>query len=880
MNDYTIAPDMAGKTTTEAAAFTELVTWSENCPLWQRDALRRLCAQDELAIEDLEILTAMCTGTGPKAVPIAREHVREPTVGGMTITIRSIHDVAHVNALATGERLTFDKTGVTIIYGDNGSGKSGYARVLKRVCRARLAQDENILPNIYSSTAGTPTAVIDFSANGQNSSMTWVLDQPAAPLLSAVSVFDCRTANVHVDQTNDVAYTPLPIKVLASLAQACQQVRQRINTNIRTLQQQTPAAISKPACPAATKVGKLIAQLSGSTKPEIITLLATLSEGEKTRLTVLTADLAADPSRAARQLQATERKIDSLIVSLERLAVGIADDKVETLKSAYCDWKTAEDAARVASSVLFASDPLPDIGSDTWRALWESARAYSQTAAYPGRMFPVTIDDARCVLCQQELGPESADRLNRFEAFVKDESKRQADHARGRYQQVHQAIRGLSMRDADRVSAVALVRDEIGDISLADTLRHALIADLWRLRHILRNHVDHPERTPPAFQPFPLDELRARSSDLRARAKALVAESDSDERKALLAERDELTAREWLAVVKDDVTAEIARRAEIAALQIALKDTATNRITNKSNEVAETLVTNALRAQFMKEVAGLGVAGLAIELRQEKTSYGVPLFRVSLIQKPGARVGEILSEGEHRCVALAAFLAELVTANGHSTLVFDDPVSSLDHKHREAVAERLAQEGQHRQIIVFTHDIAFLFLLNEACHAKQTHVAFRCINRGQEAAGFCYPNPPPNAQPLDKVVEAMQKYLDDRKFHHEHGNQEEWYLTVRSLQEQLRTTWERAVEEAVTPVIRRLANKVDTRGLTKLTAITMDDCNAMRAAYKRCSELLHSTSEVLNPPLPVPVMIQVEIAILRDWIASIRERQGKIPSEG
>ena len=228
------------------------------------------------------------------------------------------------------------------------------------------------------------------------------------------------------------------------------------------------------------------------------------------------------------------------------------------------------------------------------------------------------------------------------------------------------------------------------------------------------------------------------------------------------------------------------------------------------------------------------MAGLAIELRQEKTSYGVPLFRVTLIQKPTARVGEILSEGEHRCVALAGFLAELATADAHSALVFDDPVSSLDHKHRDAVAERLAEEGLQRQVIVFTHDIAFLFLLYEACRAKETHLGFRSINRGTEAAGFCKPNPPPNAQPVDKVVEAMQKQLQNRRIHYEQGNHEEWYLTVRSLQEQLRTMWERAVEESVTPVIRRLANKVDTKGLAKLTAITLDDCYAMRAAYGRC----------------------------------------------
>jgi hypothetical protein len=104
------------------------------------------------------------------------------------------------------------------------------------------ARDESILPNIYSSIIGTPAATIDFSVNGQNRTTTWMLDQAADPLLSAVSVFDCRTANVHVDQTNNIAYTPLPLKMLASLAQACQDVKQRINAEIKALQKQTPVS--------------------------------------------------------------------------------------------------------------------------------------------------------------------------------------------------------------------------------------------------------------------------------------------------------------------------------------------------------------------------------------------------------------------------------------------------------------------------------------------------------------------------------------------------------------------------------------------------------------------------------------------------------------
>ena len=311
-------------------------------------------------------------------------------------------------------------------------------------------------------------------------------------------------------------------------------------------------------------------------------------------------------------------------------------------------------------------------------------------------------------------------------------------------------------------------------------------------------------------------------------------------------------------------------------LKQALKDTSTTAITTKSSELSEKLVTHTLRAQFSKEIDKLGVAGLAIELVKERSSYGVPLFRVSLTNKPDTPVGDVLSEGEHRCVALAAFLAELATSESGSAIVFDDPVSSLDHMHREALASRLADEAQQRQIIVFTHDIAFLFLLNEFCREKGTHIGFRSINKGADLAGYCQDEAPANAQPVDHVIASMQKQLDNQKTQHEQGDKQAWYRTVRSLQEQLRTTWERAVEDALAPVCKRLSHKINTPGLSKLTAVTLDDCKTMREAYGRCSNLLHSQAEALNTPLPAPDKIQAEITALKDWAEDLKMRQEKI----
>ncbi|CAB4795544.1 MAG: AAA family ATPase [Actinobacteria bacterium] len=859
--------------TNEAAALADIIEWSKGCPAWQRDALRRLCVQDQLESSDIADLTALCKD-GAAAVPLGAEHVKDVAAATVAVTLKSLHTVQHVNALAAGESLTFDKVGVTVLYGDNGSGKSGYARILKRACRARSPRGETILSNIYSSVNGHPSATIEFSVNGNNHSSTWLLNQPADAMLSAISVFDSRTANVHVDQTNDVAYTPLPLRVLASLAQACQEVKQKLAADVKVLEQQTPAVISKPPCQPGTKTGKLMAGLS-TAKAADVTALATLTDAETVRLATLKSDLAADPVRLGRQLLAHKAKIDAAILRIEQLTTAAGDSNLAVVKSLFTSLNVARQASQAASTSLFSKEAFPDIGSATWRALWEAARTYSMASAYPGKEFPVTDEDSRCVLCLQELQPETTARLKSFEGFVKDESKRREAIAQRAYSDVLASIDTAILPDAERDGLADMIENDLGDVVLATEVKTGITQAVTRLIHIRDKHPEENSAAPPV-PVVPVAKLRIVSADLQKRATGLLADGGSEERKQLVAERDELADRAWLAGIKDDVIAEMQRRLKIATLQKAVKDTSTNRVTAKSAEVAESLVTNALRAQFAKEVDRLGVAGLAIELRQEKTSQGVPLFRVSLMNKPDAKVGEVLSEGEHRCVALAAFLAEMSTTDSRSCIVFDDPVSSLDHMHREAVAKRLAAEGIDRQIVVFTHDISFLLLMNEECRSAGTHIAFRSINRGTEFAGFCDANPPPNAQPVEKVIESMGKHLANTKIQFEKGKQAESYSTVHSFQEQLRTTWERAVEEALSPVIRRLANKVDTKGIYKLTIFTADDCNIMRAAYGRCSSLLHSSADVLNKPLPNPAVIATEIKALSDWVTDIQERQEKV----
>jgi ABC-type protease/lipase transport system fused ATPase/permease subunit len=79
------------------------------------------------------------------------EDLPEVKAGDPTVSLISIAQPEHANALESDKPLTFEAAGLTIIYGDNASGKSGYARLLKSIARAR--HHEEILSDVFRDTA-------------------------------------------------------------------------------------------------------------------------------------------------------------------------------------------------------------------------------------------------------------------------------------------------------------------------------------------------------------------------------------------------------------------------------------------------------------------------------------------------------------------------------------------------------------------------------------------------------------------------------------------------------------------------------------------------------------------------------------------------------
>ncbi|ABA03534.1 hypothetical protein Nwi_0267 [Nitrobacter winogradskyi Nb-255] len=852
---------------TEKAALADLVTWAEKRPAWQKDALRRLVTGETLDDQAIAELTELCLDPKRAHAPISQSHIGAVTSSAEPISLVSIKNPTAINALASQQELSFEQSGLTVIYGDNASGKSGYVRVLKHACRSRDAKFA-IHRDLEDKTDTPQSAEIFFARGSTTEQFSWTPDGEPHSDLPSVSIFDSRSASIHVESTNDVAYIPRPMRLLETLADACDRIKAALDSKIATLNKQVPLAIAAPSLSRETAAGSYVFGLNAKSNIPQLDKLAVLSEAENARLTTLETDFAQDPKRAVARLDNQRGEIERIQTTLQTLigaTNAAAFSEIGTLRKAHSE---AVEAASIASQKLFSASPLPEVGQAAWQKLWEAARTYADTVAYPGKTFPSSDPDTLCVLCQQPLGADAIARQETFESFVKSSTKSDEAAARAKLDTALVQLEARTLRLDGVLKHSKFLATEIGDASLARQVRRAFIVVLWRLRAMLRAY-----GAPKPLGTDPLPALSNLAADLKTRAAQLSADTQSDDYKKLKSEYLELKDRAALAPLLPDIKAQIARLQESETINTALKATAKKPITDKNKELSDRMVTDALRGRFAREIDKLKLSRMPVELRKEKDRQAVSYFRVALVERPDAKVGEIFSEGEHRCVALAAFLAELVTAQRYSGIVFDDPMSSLDHIHRGAVASRLVEEAEHRQVVVFTHDLVFLYELRREAEKANRPIAFRNVRRQQNRPGYVENELPDKAKSGLEMCNALRSSIKAAKSGFDHLNDTQRTIFCKGAIGQMRDAWEQAICDYIRPVLERFDNKVKPTSMFKLGILTEDDVKCVMAAQARLSEDLHSSAQALNPEAISLNDLLSEVKALEDWIQSIRERQ-------
>ena len=860
-------------------AYAEVLDWSQALPAWQRDALRRLATHASLTDADLEQIVAACMAEAngqpapPNVAPIAAAHLPTSGPSGPEVALTGVAASSSLNAIPDGQRLTFATTGLTAVYGDNGAGKSGYARVLRHACHARGAAD-SVLPNVYGCQPGAPTAQVDYAVGAGARSFTWSQDCAGTPdELRTVAVFDSSAATTLLERDNEVLWTPGGIDLLVRLAAVIDDVRGRLQQAASAVAVRGPL----PEVPTATSAYALLGRLSATTTSAERDAI-TLRPDEQEDLKRLDAALAApDPAAAAAQVRQRGQRFAALRNRLVGLEALLGEKGLRQLAELRTTHQAAVDSERLLAETTLGESQVPGVGGEPWRALWQAAERYASSGATPDRAFPTAEAPGLCVLCQQPLGSEARQRLQGFHAFVRaDVATRRTNAEQTLHRRLHEIgqlrareandgalLEELTAIDAANGPGLAKFLDAAGDAVMAIGAPVPGAAG-WHLPAAL-----------PAGWPAWLQSL---IDNGEKQAIAMQSAAAPDERRATHVRRQELLARQALAAGRALVDAEVGRLARRAALERAVASCVTTGITRKAGELTRTYVSERLMEAFDSEARALSLP-VAVKYCHARNEKGTSFQRVVLneaawVQRTGGPV-RVLSEGERRAVALAAFLAELGTREDRSGVVLDDPVSSLDHERRRIVAARLARLASERQVVVFTHDLVFLHMLRSAAHEAGAPVTDREVRKNGAVCGVCRDKAPVKAMSIKALVGELKERHQGCAATHGAGDVESYEGQLANTFGLLREAWERAVEELLlNGTVMRFDHRVQTQRLKHVHDITPEDLAQVDAGMTVCSKWLpgHALAQAMNEPLPAPEELLAEIQRLEGFVQAMRKR--------
>ena len=144
--------------------------------------------------------------------------------------MKGIANVENVNRLASKASLTFCPKALTVIYGRNGSGKSGFVRILRTACRTRVENPAKlkVLADVYGTTSGPQTADILIDDGVGEIAVPWSAGNSASPQLMQVAVFDTASAQLYVDGGNQIRYLPFGLALPHRLNAVCLKLKEKL----------------------------------------------------------------------------------------------------------------------------------------------------------------------------------------------------------------------------------------------------------------------------------------------------------------------------------------------------------------------------------------------------------------------------------------------------------------------------------------------------------------------------------------------------------------------------------------------------------------------------------------------------------------------------
>jgi predicted kinase len=715
--------------------FDALSAWGKTLPTWQHFLLCKLVEEVELSDTVLdEVFSEYLIDqnlAGPEAVRVVWDMALpqfQPGAPAAVSALTKMSDVSGVNALATRETLSFGPK-LTVIYGPNGAGKSGYARVLKSACFTR-SKDVGILGDVRLAKSEQPKPTAKFSfADG--SAVDFVHQEPCQRMRDGFAVFDSTCVRVHLDGRNAFQVMPYLFDVFPRTVAVFTDLQTKLRDEMT---RRTPAADKYAIQNSTSEVATIVSALTAQTDLTRLKELAVYGEAEATRLSAIEQQLVelrtTDPKAIVKKNEQRIADLTAVHASIGTLPQAIQPALVQGIADTASQIAALVEQGAALSAARFGGEPVQPVGTRAWLDLLAAAIAYGEEA-YPGASFPPQTGGARCVLCQQTLDAASADRLSKFYQTATSDVEAQLAAARRTLKSHSVTLGKIGLPFFGEESAARRTVQELDAALAVEIVRH--LEGFRTVVGVLSDAV--ATETAPVLSLLEYDAVSDRVS-------ALIHRLDQDNGKlrqsdpqvlidALLLEQQLLKDRQWLAAQYRGVVKAVEELKWVAKANACLRSLPSiqREVTSKQKALAKELVAQGFIGRFTENCAALRLT-LPVQFKfageAGTTDRKIELANAGM---NGVDPSQVLSEGEQTAAALADFLTEVELNGACVGVIFDDPVTSMDHLRKEAIAQRLVTEAERRQVVVFTHDILLTNYLATAAEGKGVAFVGRTVWR-------------------------------------------------------------------------------------------------------------------------------------------------------
>ncbi|CTQ51844.1 hemin importer ATP-binding subunit [Roseibium album] len=842
-DDVMAAPKAAVEEYPQTTIWSELNAWGRSIADWQRyiisHAVRDGSLSDARIGEAYRLfLRDRKLDNGDEELPDVPDSVTGRVAAESTpLALQSIKSLNNVNAIPDVSHVTFGPQ-LTVIYGHNGAGKSGFARILSCACFSR--SNPRIIRNIYDDDAPDAPATAQFvvdRGNGFNEDIAFT-DGDEHDDLKRISVFDSSVARIHLAKENELGFQPTGFDVFDEAIHAIGLITQKLEADInaKTRLNKFDQLFADPG-PVADK----IASLNAESDIAELRVLATFGDAEKERLDEVARQeqelLAKSPVETLKVLATAKTDIETLQKKARELASTLGNTASKKAHGLLDGHKAALLEAVKAGSETVSHPQLSQTGSTYWDNFVLASRKLGQAEAvtYPA-------DGDPCLLCHRPLDAPSALLISRIWGYLDHDARKAAVVAD---EELNRYVNQLTTLDCALLPGESRIRADLSKINPAlvgevdavsvifDRRCKALIA---ALEQGLATSVPSGELA------VPEEALGKAQEDIEAQDVALREGRFDELLTKLKAEHIALRQSQVLSKNIDDVVAFVE---DLAWTEKAGDSRPKTRfVTDRQKAVFEKLIEGNYKDRLKDECAKLDCS-LPFEFKA-RGSAGKTLR--GLKAKGGHKPDDIFSEGEQRVLSLADFLTEVNLNPTSAAIVLDDPVTSLDHQRKRAIAKRLAEEASVRQVIVFTHDLVFLTLLSDKTEAAGCEVMSHWVQCLEGVPGCVkIEDTPANSRVYRKTTKAKE-FLQQAK-QVTGGDQVD---LVRSGAGALRRT----VEEVVIlhlfkDTVRRWDEQVRLGALTKISW-SNDLADEIVALQDDTSRLLegHSNSDEFAGEMP------------------------------